>query len=79
MVIRLDDGTLTAVPVKIEGIPVGSARIHRDGTIELVMGTPSRIGQAIKEKIEMGKVTGLSIGLIEPIDSMNPDSIFGSP
>lgn len=65
MVIRLEDGTLTAVPVTIDGIPVGSARVHTDGTIDLVMGTPSSIGQEILKDLQNGQIQGLSIGVVE--------------
>jgi acylphosphatase len=59
------NGTLFAVPVQIHGIPVGSAKIRPDGTIEIVMGSPSMIGQELKKKIESGEYSGLSIGLID--------------
>lgn len=49
------------VPVKIDGVGVGSARVAEDGTIMLIMGSPCRLGHEILKQIEIGIVSGLEV------------------
>lgn len=55
------------VPVKIGDVPVGSARINEDGTIDVLMGYPSMLGKEILKLVTAGVVKGLAImPIIEP-------------
>jgi phosphoribosylformylglycinamidine (FGAM) synthase-like amidotransferase family enzyme len=64
--IRLGDGTLTSVPVHVNGIAVGIARINPDGNIVLMMGTPNVYVQEFKRQLEIGDADGIYIGLVYP-------------
>lgn len=49
------------IPVTIRGLPVGTAQINDDGTIDLAMGTNHPLVKEMAAFISRGLVSGLSI------------------
>jgi hypothetical protein len=61
MNILLANGTLTHIPVQIDGVPMGYARIDDQGRTELVMGEQSELARELKEKLAAGLLYGLEL------------------
>lgn len=75
------------VPVKMGGVDIGTARVNRDGTIQITTVVPNEQVQELLEHIKAGVVFGLSItpiinpgisgNLISRVDREKPLSEFG--
>lgn len=55
------------VPVKMNGIDVGTARVDDTGLIQITLTPPSYVGHTLLEFLQQGVVVGLSLSaLVDP-------------
>lgn len=52
---------LSAIPVVMFGVNVGSAVIYDDGTIDLTMGSPCALGKDLMARLQSGQFAALNI------------------
>ena len=56
--------TTVVLPLKVDGIEVGLARVTDEGDIMLLMGTSNEVGKEIFREAYIGQISSLTIGTI---------------